>query len=124
MSENIGQSNADASTESQFISLCIAWSTLSPLEPPAVSNAIAGRIWRLGESMRKSTAGRASLESLARSHESPAVRLKASAVCLRWAPEMGVRSLEEIAADPERRYGLLPSLAFVILDMQRKGTLL
>lgn len=106
----------------EFARLCQSWDAV-PLTNPRAANAISDQIWALGEELRQSAAARLELEKYAANHSSAAVRLKAAVTCLRWSPEVGVQSLEEVLSGRGLRYGMLPSLAFALLSSYRAGTL-
>ena len=107
----------------KFVRLCQGWDAVSLAKPAGEANAISDRIWGIGERLRADAVGREALEQLAVASEFAAVRLKAAVTCLRWAPDVGVASLEQILAGQGDRYGMLPSLAFVLLAAYREGTL-
>lgn len=108
---------------SEFVKLCIEWEALPLATPAAVANALSDRIWAYGENLRELPEGRHALEEFAATHASPGVRLKAATICLRWAPDIAVPSLTEILQGQGPEYGMLPALAYVLLEMHRSGTL-
>lgn len=107
----------------RFVELSERWSAVPLTRPAAEANVISDEVWLLGEELRRTSKGREQLEMLATDHDSPAVRLKAAVTCLKWAPDQGVSALQEILDGRGEKYGMLPSLALVLLDSYRSGTL-